>query len=218
MLGKLFNLGTGATAGSSSSTQSTSQQPVSTLESVQEDVHTRSLLFPDSHALYQHRHDQVYPLSSTSPVPNTFTSAFDYNSDLELEARDVRVIIMQDALSNVTASLLYDSQSPPPSQSPSPDRPFTMAGTSHFTFQEPRRAPTSPRKPSLTHSQRPVVVQPDSPQLRQGAFDRRPSVHNRNQTLVESESQRAKREYREEITIASPPSPGRSPGSDSGWC
>lgn len=203
MLGKLFNLGTGATAGSSSSTQSTSQQPVSTLESVQEDVHTRSLLFPDSHALYQHRHDQVYPLSSTSPVPNTFTSAFDYNSDLELEARDVRVIIMQDALSNVTASLLYDSQSPPPSQSPSPDRPFTMAGTSHFTFQEPRRAPTSPRKPSLTHSQRPVVVQPDSPQLRQGAFDRRPSVHNRNQTLVESESQRAKREYREEITTFS---------------
>ncbi|KAK1766662.1 folliculin-interacting protein N-terminus-domain-containing protein [Phialemonium atrogriseum] len=202
MLGKLFNLGTGAGAGASATAQP-SQKPVSSLESVQEDIHTRNLLFPDAQALYQHRHDQVYPLSSASPLPPLSSTAFDYTGDLELEARDVRVIIMQDALSSVTASLLYDSQPPPPVPASSGDRPFTMAGTSHFTFQEPRRTPTSPRKPSLTQGQRPVVVQPGSPQLRQGAFDRRPSVHSRNQSLIENESQRAWREYREELTTFS---------------
>lgn len=201
MLGKLFNRGSGTTPGTPSSTQSVSQKPSSSLESVQEDIHTRNLLFPDAQALFQHRHDQVYPLSSGSALPATSsTNAFDYNGDIELEPRDVRVIIMQDALSSVAASLLYDSQ-PPPAAPPSIDRSSSMMAA--VNFQESRRIP-SVRKPSITQSHRPVVVQPDSPQLRQGAFDqRRPSVHARNQAATESDSQRAWREYREEITTFS---------------
>lgn len=205
MLGKLFNLGSGAVAGTSLSTQSTSQKPFSSLESVQEDIHTRNLLFPDAQALYQHRHDQVYPLSSGSALPATSsTNAFDYSGEIELEARDVRIIIMQDALSSVTASLLYDSQPPPPVPT---ERSSPVLGSTHtFAFQDSRRTLASARKPSVSHTQRPVVVQPDSPQLRQGAFDqRRASVHahGRNQPVTESDSQRASREYREELTTFS---------------
>ncbi|KAB5523985.1 folliculin-interacting protein N-terminus-domain-containing protein [Coniochaeta sp. 2T2.1] len=203
MLGKLFNLGSGSNTGTPSSAQSHAQKPSPSLESVTEDIHTRNLLFPDTQALFQHRHDQVYPLSSGSALPATAsTNAFDYDGDIELEPRDVRVIIMQDALSSVAASLLYDSQ-PPPSAPTSPmDRPPSMMSSGNF--QESRRMPSSARKPSITQAHRPVIVQPDSPQLRQGAFDqRRPSVHTRNQTATESDSQRAWREYREEITTFS---------------
>ncbi len=202
MLGKLFNLGTGQGAASPSA-QSLSQRAVPPLESVQEDAHTRSLLFPDPQDLYEHRLDEVFPLSGSSTFSAaSSTNAFDYHGDIELEARDVRIIIMQDALSSVTASLLYDSQAPPPLPSPPVDRP-TTAASSHFTsLQDPRRTPTSPRKPSLSHA-RPVIIQPDSPQMRQGAFDRRPSLQSRQQPQAESDAQRVWREYREELTTFS---------------
>lgn len=203
MLGKLFNRGPGSNAATPSSAQSVSHKPSSSLESVQEDIHTRNLLFPDAQALFQHRHDQVYPLSSGSALPATSsTNAFDYNGDIELEPRDVRVIIMQDALGSVAASLLYDSQ-PPPAPPASVERSSSM--TASVNYQESRRMPSSARKPSITQPHRPVIVQPDSPKVRQGAFDqRRPSVHARNQpAATESDSQRAWREYREEITTFS---------------
>lgn len=203
MLGKLFNMGSGsAGAGTPSSIQ---PAPASSLESVQEDIHTRNLLFPDTQALYQHRHDQLYPLSSGSALAATSsTNAFDYNGDVELEAKDVRIIIMQDALSSVTASLLYDSQ-PPPAVSTPASSPL-LGSVQSFTFQDSRRTLASARKPSLTQNQRPVVVQSDSPHLRQGAFDqRRGSIHGhgRTQSATESDSQRALREYREELTTFS---------------
>ncbi|KAK3294765.1 folliculin-interacting protein N-terminus-domain-containing protein [Chaetomium fimeti] len=181
MLGKLFNLGAGSGTGAMPSPQPSSHRPFP-LESVQEDIHTRHLLFPDPQDLYEHRVSQLYPLSSgaTTPTGST-TNAYDYNADIELDVRDVRLIIMQDALSSVAASLLYDSQPAPP----------------------PRRNPASPRKPSVSYSQRPIIIQPGSPKIRQGAFDRRPSVHSRNQGSVESESQRAWREYREELATFS---------------
>ncbi|KAH6635269.1 hypothetical protein B0J18DRAFT_360243 [Chaetomium sp. MPI-SDFR-AT-0129] len=181
MLGKLFNLGAGSGTGAQSSPQPTSHKHFP-LESVQEDIHTRHLLFPDPQDLYEHRVNQLYPLSSGATTPTgTPATAFDYDADLELDVRDVRIIIMQDALSSVAASLLYDSQ-PAPS---------------------PRRTPASPRKPSISYSQRPIVIQPGSPKVRHGAFDRRPSVHSRSQGYVESESQRAWREYREELATFS---------------
>ncbi|KAK4156519.1 hypothetical protein C8A00DRAFT_12532 [Chaetomidium leptoderma] len=181
MLGKLFNLGAGSGTGALPSPQPSSHGPFP-LESVQEDIHTRHLLFPDPQDLYEHRVNQLYPLSSGATTPTgSSTSAFDYNADIELDVRDVRIIIMQDALSSVAASLLYDSQPAPP----------------------PRRTPASPRKPSVSYSQRPIVIQPGSPKVRQGAFDRRPSVHSRNQGYVESEPQRAWREYREELATFS---------------
>jgi len=202
MLGKLFNLGAGSGTGALPSPQPSSHRSFP-LESVQEDIHTRHLLFPDPQDLYEHRANQLYPLSSgaTTPTGGSSTYAFDYNADIELDVRDVRIIIMQDALSSVAASLLYDSQPAPPLPTASMDRPSATAGS--YSVQEPRRAPASPRKPSVSYSQRPIVIQPGSPKIRQGAFDRRPSVHSRNQGYVESDSQRAWREYREELATFS---------------
>ncbi|KAK1834365.1 folliculin-interacting protein N-terminus-domain-containing protein [Podospora conica] len=203
MLGKLFNLGAGSGAGSPPA-QTGSHKLISSLESVQEDLHTRNLLFPDPQDLYEHRLNQVFPLSSAASVAASSTNAFDYNGDIELDVRDVRVIIMQDAMGSISASLLYDSQSPPSAPSPVMDRPSTTAGpASHYSVQDARRGPASPRKPSISHSQRPIVIQPDSPKLRQGAFDRRASVHARNQGYAETDGQRAWREYREELVTFS---------------
>ncbi|KAK5660353.1 hypothetical protein OQA88_12894 [Cercophora sp. LCS_1] len=202
MLGKLFNLGAGSGAGVAPPAQSASHKPI---ESVQEDIHTRNLLFPDPQDLYEHRMNQVFPLSSASSIAAaSSTNAFDYNGDIELDVRDVRIIVMQDALGSVAASLLYDSQATPPVPAPAVERPSTTAGpVSHYAVQDARRAPASPRKPSISHVQRPIVIQPDSPKIRQGAFDRRPSVHARGQGYVETESQRAWREYREELATFS---------------
>ncbi|KAK4199687.1 folliculin-interacting protein N-terminus-domain-containing protein [Triangularia verruculosa] len=201
MLGKLFNLGATAGTGAISSAQASSHKPFS-LESVQEDIHTRNLLFPDPQDLFEHRANQLYPLSNgSSPPTSSSTNAFDYNGDIDLGVQDVRIIIMQDALSSVAASLLYDSQAPPPVPSGYADRPSATAGS--YSVQEPRRTPGSPRKPPITTTGRPIIIQPGSPKVRQGAFDRRPSVHSRTQGFVESESQRAWREYREELATFS---------------
>ncbi|KAL2023391.1 hypothetical protein VTK56DRAFT_2748 [Thermocarpiscus australiensis] len=201
MLGKLFNLGASSGGDALPSAQASAHKPYS-LESVQEDIHTRNLLFPDPQDLYEHRPNQLYPLSSGASTPtSSLSNSFDYDADIELDVKHVRIIIMQDALSSVAASLLYDSQSPPPIPTASMDRPSATAGA--YSVQEPRRTPASPRKPSISHAQRPIVIQPGSPKARQGAFDRRPSVHSRNQGHVESESQRAWREYREELATFS---------------
>ncbi|KAL2267690.1 hypothetical protein VTJ83DRAFT_4967 [Remersonia thermophila] len=207
MLGKLFNLGAGAGSGSGSgavsSPQSSSHRPFP-LESVQEDMHTRHLLFPDPQDLYEHRANQLYPLSggpAFAPAGSP-AAAFDYSTDIDLDVRDVRIIIMQDALSSVAASLLYDSQPAPPVATASLDRPSATAGS--YSVQEPRRNPAPPRKLSMGYSQRPPPPQPGSPKMRPPpAFDRRPSVHSRSQASAESESQRAWREYREELATFS---------------
>lgn len=199
MLGKLFNLGAGTGALPAAHTPSPRSFP---LDSVQEDIHTRHLLFPDPQDLYEHRPNQLYPLSSGATTPTGSSSnAFDYNADVELDVRDVRIIIMQDALSSVAASLLYDSQPPPPVPTGSVDRPSATAGS--YSVQEPRRTFASARKPSLSHAQRPIAIQSGNPRTRQGAFDRRPSVHSRNQAYTESEPQRLWREYREELATFS---------------
>ncbi|CAK7209468.1 hypothetical protein SEUCBS140593_000503 [Sporothrix eucalyptigena] len=213
MLGKLFNLTTGAGAGSGTSSlagqPSATPEPVSSLESVQEDLHTRSLLYPDVQALFQNRQDQVFPLPNSPHLPAaSLTSAFDYDGDLDLDMRDVRVLIMQDGISSVPSCLLYDSQPTPAPPTPTmPDRPSTMGGMAHFNHgvqDASRRVPTSPRKPSLSHTTRPVVIQPDSPQLRQSAtFDRRPSLHSRSHSRLETDAQRAYREYTDEISVFS---------------
>ncbi|TPX07325.1 uncharacterized protein E0L32_010747 [Thyridium curvatum] len=199
MLGKLFNLTSTAPVAATPVTPAGPSKPISSLESVQEDVHTRNLLFPDAQALFQHRNDQVFPLSAPSTHPAASSAdAFDYEGDIELDTRDVRVLIMQDALSSTPATVLYDSQPPPPvPTSPATERSSTT-GLAHVNLSESRRLPTSPRKPSMGHSARPVIIQPGSPQ-RHGVFDRRPSIQSRAQPRAESESQRAHREYTEEL-------------------
>jgi hypothetical protein len=200
MLGKLFNLG--SAPGASNQSQSSASRQVSSLESVQEDIHTRSLLFPDAQTLFQHQNDQVFPMSSASALPMSTSVAnpYDLDGDLEIEGRDVRVIIMQDTSSSSPASLLYDSQRPQMPQEPSPtERPQTMAGMSQAPQQDSRRFPASQRKTSTGQSSKPVVIQAGSPQPRQSAFDRRASMHSRTQSKAETESQKILREYKQEI-------------------
>ncbi|KAM0465630.1 hypothetical protein ACHAPV_001683 [Trichoderma viride] len=196
MLGRLLHLGSGGQ--STGPTQSTNgSRPILSLESVQEDSHTRNLLFPDAHDLYQHRNDQVFPFfaapatSSASPA-----NAFDYNDDIELDVKDVRVIIMQDALGPTNASLLYDSH-PLPESAASAERHSTA------TQDLKRAAPFSPRKASQSQAPRPTGINTDGSQLRQGAFDRRASVHGRSPSFGETDGQRAAREYREELATFS---------------
>ncbi|KAK7748543.1 hypothetical protein SLS53_000563 [Cytospora paraplurivora] len=181
---------------------STTSKHGSPLESVQEEIHTRSLLFPDAQTLYQHRNDQVFPMSSASalPVSTSVANPFDLDGEIELENRDVRVIIMQDTSSSSPASLLYDSQ-PLPSSAASPaERPQTaVAGLTQAGLQDARRVPSSQRKASVGPSSRPLVIQPGSPQPRQSAFDRRASMHSRTQSKAETDSQKAVREYKQEI-------------------
>lgn len=204
MLGKLFGLGPGQGSGSSISAQAAQSKSVPPLASVQEDIHTRNLLFPDPQDLYENRQHQLFQLSNRSTLPpGSSASAFDYSGDVELEARDVRVVIMQDALASVSASLLYDSQAPPPMPVSSADRPSIAAGTQHVSPQESRRIPVSPRKPTQG-SQRTSTAPADGGQSRQSAFDRRPSVQSRYQPIpAESDSQRTWREYREELATLS---------------
>ena len=202
MLGKLFNLGAAPGAPSQPQSSTTSKQ-VSPLESVQEEIHTRSLLFPDAQTLYQHRNDQVFPMSSAAvpPVSTSASNPFDLDGESELESRDVRVIIMQDTSSSSPASLLYDSQPlhVPWASSPT-ERPQTaVPGLSQAGLQDTRRVPPSHRKTSVGPSSRPVVIQPGSPQPRQSAFDRRASMHARTQSKAETDSQKVVREYKQEI-------------------
>lgn len=192
MLGKLFNL-TSSTSTTNNPPPASQVPPSPSPESVQEEIHTRSLLFPDTQALH-YRQDQVFPLPAGPALPLSSPSSFDYDGEIDLDVRDVRVVVMQDSLGSVNPALIFDSH-PGPAMS---DRPPTSShGYPQGSAQE-RRNPTSPRKASISYS-RPMVIQPESPQPRQGAFDRRPSVQSRHYHQVESETQRASREYREEI-------------------
>jgi hypothetical protein len=203
MLGKLFSTAAssltprGSTAGSS--------RPSSSLESVQEDIHTHNLLFPDAEAIYQHQHDQVFPLSSAAPNATSSTNAFDFNPDIELDLRDVRVVIMQETTTlQGSAALLFDSH-PLVEPSPSTDRQATANSASTTVNQTGGgRSITSPRRISLGQSSKPVIITQESSVPRTfGAFDRRPSNHTRVPSYVETENQRSAREYREEMTTFS---------------
>ena len=196
MLGRLFNLTSSATGGDSHQDESCSYQP--TPESIQEDVHTRSLLFPDIGALCA-GHDQVFPLPDVSSISSAISAnAFDYDGEIDLDARDVRVIIMQDSLGAVNPSLLFDSHPNPATSSPG-DRSSTAQTSPQSNVSDPRRVPRSQRKGSLGQPSSPLVIQPGSPQPRQGAFDRRSSIQARTYSYAETETQRATREYREEL-------------------
>lgn len=199
MLGRLLHLGSGGQPGGQphGSAQSPSSRPVSSLESVHEDIHTRNLLFPDANALFQHRSDQLVPLSTAPATPSSSSpAAFDYTEDTGIEAKDLRVIIMQDALGPTNASLLFDSHPAPPalpSERTSPTLPQDTGRKGHISRKSSLTGPTS----------RPVIIQGDPPVSRQGAFDRRGSLHSRTHSQAETEHQRAAREYREELATFS---------------
>lgn len=197
MLGKLFGLTSTGPAGAPASGSPGQANWMSNLESVQEDVHTRNLLYPDAEALYQHHHDQTFPLSGTTSLPANTTGAFDYNGEVVLEARDVRVVILQDGIGSITPNLLFDSQPPP--QSPV----LRAERFSATNVQDARRLPTSPRKSSIGHTARPLIIQPDSPKLRHGAFDKRVPPAARGPGAFETDAQRLSREYSDELATFS---------------
>ncbi|ELR09569.1 hypothetical protein GMDG_04063 [Pseudogymnoascus destructans 20631-21] len=200
MLGKLFsNAASSLTPSRGSPSPS---RPTSSLDSVQEDIHTRNLIFPDAEALYAHQHDQVFPMtSSTVSMLTAAPAAFDTNPEIELETRDVRVVVMQEATSTFnTAALMYDSH-------PHLDAPacpvlnnsFATSGRGGRGAGGGANTTATARRTSI--GAKPVVITQEAPRF--GAFDRRPSAHSRQGSYVETEGQRTSREYREEIaTIA----------------
>lgn len=193
LLGKLFSA-------TSSAAQSNSRSS-NPLDSNLEDHFTYNLLFPDAEALC-HR-DQLFPFSSGTVLSPANANTFDLNGEIDLEMRDVRVIIMQEATSaSGTPYVLYDSHTPPPT-SPFPDRQ-NSSSSAFPTRSENRRSISTPRKTSVGQNSRPVVIQQESttPRALGGAFDRR-STHKPQLSYTETEGQRSAREYKEEVTTIS---------------
>jgi hypothetical protein len=103
--------------------------PRSPLDSNLEDQFTYNLLFPDAEALCHN--DQVFPLSSGTILTPATISHFDINGEIDLDMRDVRVIIMQEATPTTgSAQLLYDSQTPP-AQPPPAERHNPATGPAY---------------------------------------------------------------------------------------
>lgn len=192
LLGRLLSGAAGATSSTSS--------PRNALDSNLEDQFTYNLLFPDAEALCHN--DQVFPLSSGTVLTPVPISSFDINGDIDLDMRDVRVIIMQEATTTTgSAYLLYDSHTPPP-PSPSLDRQAASNSSIYQARSEGRRSISAPRKTSVGQNSRPVIIQQDTSAPRQfGAFDRR--THHGAPSYTETEGQRSAREYREEVNTFS---------------
>jgi hypothetical protein len=193
LLGKLF----------SGSTANTASRPDTALESNLEDNFTYNLLFPDAEALCHN--EQVFPLSSATVLPAT-VNAFDLSSEIDLDLRDIRVIIMQESTpTSGSAYLLFDSHPPPPPLVPAVERSPSNTGFAYTPRSEGRRSISSPRKGSLGQSSRPVVIQQETPPraFGGGAFDRRPLPGKGQLSYNETDGQRSAREYREEVTTFS---------------
>ncbi|KAI9800255.1 MAG: hypothetical protein M1833_003369 [Piccolia ochrophora] len=148
------------------------------LESVQEDIHTRSLLFPDISQLF-HSQNHVYPFSSGLSQQSTGTaSKYETFGDIDLEnPRDVRIIVAQDATGLQPKVALFDSKAVAPPQSPqSPRRPSDNArSTKSSTFplrsKQSAAADSGPNPTSPTSKISPAL--PQSPRgLNIGGFDR----------------------------------------------
>ncbi|KAI9649688.1 hypothetical protein NHQ30_002269 [Ciborinia camelliae] len=193
LLGKLFSA-------TSSSGQSTSRSS-NPLDSNLEDHFTYNLLFPDADALC-HK-DQVFPFSSGTVLTPANANTFDINGEIDLDMRDVRVIIMQEATSTSGIPyVLYDSHPPPPT---SPFLERQNSNSSAFpTRSENRRSISAPRMTSVGQNVRPAVIQQESttPRAFGGAFDRR-STHKSQLSYTETEGQRSAREYKEDVTTIS---------------
>ncbi|CAK7266418.1 hypothetical protein SEPCBS119000_002019 [Sporothrix epigloea] len=196
MLARLFTLSAGSGSGSppQAGQASTLPEPISSLDSIQEELHTRSLLFPEIQALLQGSQDQIFPLPNGSHLSASSSStAFDYDSTLDLDARDVRILIMQDGISSVPSCLLYDSlPAPVPATTQTTtDRTSSTDAAASYNYgvqDSSRRMPTSPRKPSISnHTTRPVLIQPGS----------------RSPSRQEIDALRAYREYADEISVYS---------------
>ncbi|KAI9679234.1 MAG: hypothetical protein M1817_005253 [Caeruleum heppii] len=111
MLGALFSTAASTVKPSLIPSTSSSRPPLS-LDSVQEDIHTRNLLFPDPSKL-SHDLNHAYPLPEGSPPPAYAPAGgFDSQSNIDLESpRDIRILVAQEATAQQSKVVLYDSRS-----------------------------------------------------------------------------------------------------------
>src|SRR5436190_218800 len=193
MLGKLFS----STLNPSSRSSASSQQPTTSLESVQEEIHTRNLLFPDANQLYQ-QHDQIYPLlSADAPLPAAAAGAYDSSSELDLDSRDIRIIIAQEPTSAQNAAVLYDSHPPPPPPQSSTTRSPEQLGSSYNGH--------SARKSSISFQNSPSIPspapfpQPLQPPKSDSVFQRAPRQRNKSISFTESGEERMAKEQRDQV-------------------
>ena len=111
------------------------------LESSTDETHTRTLLWPEPH--HDGRSSSVSPPTTPFGSPTVRISPFDDRTGLELsEARDLRLVIAQDAFgTNDRPLLLFDSHPVEPNESSQPQRAPTAPQTgAHYT----RAGPGSP--------------------------------------------------------------------------
>lgn len=164
------------------------------LDSNLEDHETYNLLFPDADALCHN--EQVFHLATGANGLSSTPGAFDVNTDIDLDMRHVRVVIMQESSTKTsdTAYLLYDSHPAPLPQSlplqPAADRPVSNNTSSFYSKAEGRRSMSS----LMGQSARPAAVQqdvssqtPPSPSL--GAFGRRSTPKIYRSELSEGEKE-----------------------------
>lgn len=200
MLGQLLSnlrVAPRTSAASTATSASTStSRPASSLASVQEDLHTRGLLFPECHELHQHQHDQVYSLSSSPAQALATTAPFDTNADVDLEARDVRVILVQESTKSQNNCLLYDSHAPPPPATP--PTPLRQPSEGKGSAQGISR---TSRQGSISSARRMSVGQGQHGRAGSTAQDsgRAASSSHRRPSLAETYEQHAAREHREEV-------------------
>lgn len=112
MLGRLLNTATSTLNPAAYSTRNHGTP----LESVTEEEHTSSLLFPDA-SLLRCSNTHAYPLQTTFNSPNASTAgAYDDRGGMELDAiKDFRVIVAQNALGDRDACVLLDTRTSPES-------------------------------------------------------------------------------------------------------
>jgi hypothetical protein len=110
MLGRLFS--SAASSLNPSTPGSPTGRPKHPHESVQEEIHTRNLLFPDPSQLHRPQ-PHVFPFPpAVSSQTTSLSSTCDSGGDVDLESpRDIRIIIAQDATAlQPDKAVLFDSK------------------------------------------------------------------------------------------------------------
>ncbi|KAI9848090.1 MAG: hypothetical protein M1837_001192 [Sclerophora amabilis] len=183
MLGAFFsNAATALKPSSHAPAHSSAKQNVP-LESVQEEMHTRGLLFPDASQLHQSP-NHIYPLSDESP-PSTVGSAtgFDGQGEVDLQnPRDVRIIVAQDATGSLPKAVLFDSKAPtaaqksrrPSEDATSPLRPSQSTGAAEGPLQGKNRGRRPQKQAQAPPAPRHTILPPSqiSNMTAGGSFDR----------------------------------------------
>lgn len=126
-------------------TAATYGRGTNTLESATEESHTRNLLYGQSHHTYTLAHS---PPTSPYTTPVFRPGSFDDRGGLELEEKDVRILIAQDAFGiEEKPTLLFDSRPNPP-----PAHPATTSHVRHASMTGSRAPLPNDWKPQVQHA------------------------------------------------------------------